>query len=242
MESISSSVTAASPRFKCETCELRSQTICSALKDDELREMNAIVRQVSLNAGQTVFFEGDPATFAFNVTGGVVRLSKMLLDGRRQVTGFIFPGDFLGLAIGEDYIQTAEAISPVRMCRFDRKDLARMYERFPKLEHRLLAVACNEIVSAQDQMLLLGRKTARERLSTFLHSLFSRSGLGERLSGEINLPMSRGDIADYLGLTKETVSRNFKSMREDGLIEMPSHNRIVILDVGDLADAAENPD
>jgi|SaaInlStandDraft_5_1057022.scaffolds.fasta_scaffold56835_1 CRP/FNR family transcriptional regulator, anaerobic regulatory protein len=234
------SVTAASERFKCETCELRSHAICGALQDEELREMNSIVRQVSLETGQIVFFEGDPATFAFNVTKGVVRLSKMLLDGRRQVTGFLYPGDFLGLAASKGYIQTAEAITPVRMCRFDRRNLTRMYVKFPKLEHRLLEVACNEIVLAQDQMMLLGRKTARERLSTFLRNLLSRSGLNERLSGEIELPMDRGDIADYLGLTKETVSRTFTLLRDEGLIEMPSTTRIVIPDVDGLADAAEN--
>jgi CRP/FNR family transcriptional regulator, anaerobic regulatory protein len=235
-------VTAASARFQCETCELRSHSICSALQDEELREMNQVVRQVSLDAGQIVFFETDPADFSFNITSGVVRLSKMLADGRRQVTGFLYPSDFLGLAVGKDYTQTAEAITPVRMCRFDRKDLTRMYEKFPKLEHRLLEVACNEIVSAQDQMLLLGRKTARERLSSFLLNLLSRSNLGERLIGEIDLPMDRADIADYLGLTVETVSRTFTKLRKDGLIEMPSKNRIVIRDADDLADAAENPD
>ena len=128
--------TAASPQFPCQTCEVRDKAICAALDDDELRELSAIATAVTLEAGGSAFFEGDRSTYLFNVVTGALRLSKLLPDGRRQITGFLFPGDFLGLSIENEYAYSAEALTETSLCRFDRASLTKLLERFPKLEHR----------------------------------------------------------------------------------------------------------
>ncbi len=157
--------------------------------------------------GKNFVTEGEPASAFFNISSGTVRLYKLMPDGRRQITGFVGIGHFLGLAVSDTYAFSAEAIEPVRYCRFSRTKLRALLDDFPALEKRLLQVASDELVAAQEQMLLLGRKTARERLASFL---LAQSRLGVACQTprvQFALPMTRGDIADYLGLTIETVSR-----------------------------------
>ena len=150
--------TAASHDFPCQSCAVRDQTVCAALSDEELREVSKITTAVNLAKGATVFFEGDENTYLFNVVSGAVRLSKLLSDGRRQVTGFLFPGDFLGLSVADTYAYSAEALSATSLCRFNRASLIKLLDRFPKLEHRLLELASNELIEAQAHMVLLGQK------------------------------------------------------------------------------------
>jgi CRP/FNR family transcriptional regulator len=226
--------TAASPSFPCETCEVRDQTICAALDDVELRKLNAIATSVTLGLSDTIFYEGDRDTYLFNVTTGAVRLSKLLPDGRRQITGFLFPGDLLGLSISGVYAYTAEAITETSLCRFDRRRLTEIAEKYPKLEHRIVALASNELVQAQDHLVILGQKRASERIATLLLRLAERIGSRTGAGRVVELPMSREDIADYAGLTIETVSRNLSRLREAGIIEILSSRRIHIPRTGAL--------
>jgi CRP/FNR family transcriptional regulator len=214
----SGTMTAAAPEFPCQTCEVRDKAICKALDDAELRQLNKISTAVKLHAGGTVFYEGDDSTYLFNVVRGALRLSKLLPDGRRQVTGFLFPGDFLGLSVAGVYPYTAEALGPAELCRFERASLTRMLDRFPKLEHQLLSLASNELAQAQDHILVLGRKTATERIATVLLKLVDR--IGKKGSGgcALDLPMTRTDLADYSGLTTETVSRTLSQLKKQGVI------------------------
>lgn len=204
---------------------------------------------MEIPAGATFIEEGQPATAFFNVTRGTARLFKLLADGRRQITGFAHVGHLLGLAVSDTFAFSAEAIEPVQLCRFSRPRLRALLDDFPAMEKRLLEVAANELVAAQEQMLLLGRKTARERVASFLlmqsRQVQSRQGqsrqggVSEALPGWIPVPMTRSDIADYLGLTIETVSRTLTRFRAEGLIEIPSHAALVIRDreaLGNLAD------
>ena len=115
----------------------------------------------------------------FNVTSGVVKLYKLMLDGRRQITGFLLPGDFLGLASRTGYSYSAEAVTPVSLCRFPRHRLEEAFDRFPHLQRRLFDIANDELVAAQDQMLLLGRKTALEKnILIFIVPLRARAAPG----------------------------------------------------------------
>lgn len=214
--------TAASPQFPCQTCEVRDKAICAALDDDELRELSAIATAVKLAPDGIAFFEGDQSTYLFNVVTGALRLSKLLPDGRRQITGFLFPGDFLGLSIENEYAYSAEALTETSLCRFDRASLTNLLDRFPKLEHRLLELASNELAEAQDHMMVLGRKTASERVVTILLKLAERIGQRDPGGWRIELPMSRSDLADYVGLTTETVSRTITRLRDDGAVEIPA--------------------
>lgn len=214
-------------------------SVCATLSSDELNRMNAIVTRVQVPTEKAVFFEWDPAEYVFNVTAGTVRLSKMLADGRRQVTGFLSPGDFLGIAYSDTYAYTAEAVTPLSLCRFRREKLEALFDEMPGLEKRVLGVASNELRAAQDQMLLLGRKTAQEKLSTFLWK-WSNGMIDENcVEAEIDLPMNRTDIADYLGLTTETVSRTFTRLVKDGLLKLPSTHKVVLCDTGRLEELAE---
>jgi CRP/FNR family transcriptional regulator len=180
--------------------------------------------------GQTFIDEGSPAGSFFNITSGTVKLFKLLPDGRRQITGFLRAGDFLGLAVSSTYAFSAEAIGRVCYCRFARSRLRTLLAELPQMEHRLLEVASNELVAAQEQMLLLGRKTARERVASFLVAQARRSPAASVGAIAVSLPMTRADIADYLGLTIETVSRTMTRLRRDGLIAFDAPSEIRIQD------------
>lgn len=210
----------------CMACEVRDFTFCAALKADELASIQAIVRQVRLASGQLLFQEGDEAADVFNVVDGVIMLYKMLADGRRQITGFMYPGGFLGVASTSGYSYSAEALTQATLCRFPRRQLFALFERFPKLEHRLFGIATDELTAAQDQMLLLGRKTAAEKIASFLLTLAERTGADG--DAPIAVPMTRADIADYLGLTVETVSRTLGRLKRAGLIRVPDIHNVVI--------------
>ncbi len=214
----------------CATCEARPVSVCNAIADAELSRLAAIAVVTEASAGQCFIDEGEPARSFFNVTAGTAKLFKLLPDGRRQITGFVGAGHFLGLAVSDTYAFSAEAIGPVRYCRFQRGKLRALLDAFPLMEKRLLEVASNELVAAQEQMLLLGRKTARERLASFL-LMQSRQGMPcGRVRRRFTLAMTRGDIADYLGLTIETVSRTLTRLRTEGLIEFASQSEVVIGD------------
>jgi CRP/FNR family transcriptional regulator len=176
----------------------------------------------SVPAGQIFIHECDPAEQFFNVTAGTVRLVKALADGRRQVTGFARAGHFLGPAVSDRYGFAAEAIESVRLCPFSRPRLHRLIEDFPVLERQLLDTASNELVAAQGQMLLLGRKTARGRMASFLIAQLAPSSPCQPPRLRLHPPMTRGDMVDYLGLTIETVSRTFSRLRADPLITLPT--------------------
>jgi len=228
-------MTAAAPDFPCRTCEVRDKAVCRALDDSELRQLNKISSAVKLDAGGTVFYEGDDSTYLFNVVRGALRLSKLLPDGRRQVTGFLFPGDFLGLSVGGIYPYTAEALAPSELCRFDRTKFTRILDRYPKLEHQLLSLASNELVQAQEHIMVLGRKTASERIATVLLKLVGRIGKKGNGGCALDLPMTRMDLADYTGLTTETVSRTLSQMKKEGVIATVGMRGLHIPEVEELA-------
>jgi CRP/FNR family transcriptional regulator len=188
--------------------------------------------------GQSFIDEGEPATCFFIVTAGTAKLFKLLPDGRRQITSFVGPGQFLGLAVADTYAFSAEAIDPVRYCRYPRAKMRALLDDFPLMEKRLLEFTSNELVAAQEQMLLLGRKTARERLASFL-LIQSRQGMPPGHSRQrLSLPMTRGDIADYLGVTIETVSRTLTKLRAEGLIDLESQHEATVCDPVALANLA----
>lgn len=212
----------------CEACQVRGLALCGALAKDELCRLDAISSDVRLDPPKAVVYEGDPARCAFIVKSGLLRLTKVLPDGRRQVTGFLYPGDFLGLGHGDTYTCSAEAVTPAQLCRFERTRLPQLFTEFPALEHRMLAMASNEIANAQKQLLLLGRKTARERVASFLCDAIEAASLRGWSTSPLELPMSRADMADYLGLTIETVSRTLTKLTRDKLIELPSPHRVIV--------------
>jgi CRP/FNR family transcriptional regulator len=212
----------------CGRCDARALSVCNVIPDAELRRLGEASVTGTAAPGTSFITEGQPASSFFNLTAGTAKLYKLLPDGRRQITGFVGIGHFLGLAVSDTYAFSAEAIEPVRYCRFPRAKLRALLDDFPAMEKRLLQMASNELVAAQEQMLLLGRKTARERIATFLLAQ-ARLGVACQVPRtRFALPMTRGDIADYVGLTIETVSRTLTKLRSDGLLDIPDVNDIII--------------
>lgn len=221
----------------CAACSVRDLSICGALEPEHLQCLNAIVAHRRYSPADTVFFEGDRSDSLYIVTEGCVRLHKTLADGRRQITGFLFPSDFLGLALRERYAYSAEAVTDVQVCRYPKAKLESLLDEFPAMERRLLSVASNELAAAQDQMLMLGRKTALERVASFLFLLLRRTQL-KGGAQQVHLPITRTDIGDYLGLTIETVSRSLSKLKRDRVIRFATPHDIEIADLARLAEAA----
>jgi len=216
------------PAHRCLRCGARQRSICDVMDDADLAKLARAAIPMRFDRGATFIDEGEPATDFFNLSAGTVKLFKLLPDGRQQVTGFASAGHFLGLAVSQFYAFSAQAIEPVQLCRFSRPKLQLLMTDFPKLEHKLLETACNELATAQGQMLLLGRKTARERVASFLVSMLHEVPCGS--DNHIRLPMTRGEIADYLGLTIETVSRTLSRFKADRKVGLPSNDMVVVLD------------
>ena len=202
----------------CEDCRVRLFSVCGALESSELDELDRISQRKSYPAKTTLFEQGALAGSVFNVTEGIVRLYKSLPDGRRQIVGFALPGDFLGLALQDRFGVTAEAVTPVSVCRFTRSAFLTFVDGKPHLMRRLHEFAGHELSLAQEQMLLLGRRAAEEKVAAFLLNLQSRYGRIGAMSVTVPLPMSRQDIADYLGLTIETVSRTMTRLARDKVV------------------------
>ncbi len=216
---------------RCARCGARTIGVCGALEDEELNELNRLAVAISADSDQTILYEGDPATNAFNISKGTVRLTRLLADGRRSVIGFMFTGDFLGLSHSDTYVYSAEAVTPVEACQFRKKELNDLFSRFPKLESRLLELVTTELITAQDQMLLLARKTPQEKVASFLVHIKKRlEAFSGSASEKLILSMPRVDIADHLGLTPETVSRTLTRFTEAGVIEIHERRDITILD------------
>lgn len=142
----------------CASCEVRLQTFCSVLQAGELEQLRCQGSTARLEGGQPLFHEGDPAQMVFNLTHGTLKLYKLLPDGRRQITGFLFPGDFLGLTIEDEHAFSAEALEPIAFCRFTRSRFEAFAQAHPAMEHELYRRAAHELAAAREQVVLLGRK------------------------------------------------------------------------------------
>jgi CRP/FNR family transcriptional regulator len=188
--------------------------------------------------GRTLFNEGDDAANVYEIVRGMVRLYRVLPDGRRQIMGFLSDGDLVGVAVAGRYVYSAETITAVSARFYARAKFDRMVDEVPGFARRLLMLASDELRAAQEQMLLLGRKSASEKVATFLLALAARQADDRSACDEVVLPMTRTDIADYLGLTIETVSRALRRLKCEGVIALLSTSRVEILDAGRLEEIA----
>jgi CRP/FNR family transcriptional regulator len=204
----------------CSACAVRPFGVCASLDPTEMDEFEHISRHVHYAACESVFAQEDVTTSFYNVLDGVLRLYKLLPDGRRQIVGFALPGDFLGMATAERHGFSADAIASATVCQFAKASFARSAEHRPKLLRRINELAVRELNQARDHMVLLGRRSAEEKVATFLIGWRDRLQQFRASSKTVRLPMSRQDIADYLGLTIETVSRTFTKLEREGVIDI----------------------
>jgi CRP/FNR family transcriptional regulator, anaerobic regulatory protein len=177
--------------------------------------------------GQAVFWEGDEATHVFEVADGMLRALRLLGDGRRIIVGFLRPGDLLGVSLKERYLYTVEAVSPVELRRFPRRRFEDEVARRPHLQQQLFSRLRDEMSAAQDQAVLLSRRSADEKLANFF--LMMRRSENCSRPPVVDLPMARLDIADYLGMTIETVSRTVTKLVNSGIIATPGRRSITVL-------------
>ena len=202
--------------------------------------LGTIGRPVDIARSMPVFLQGDIASHFYRVESGAVRRCRLLADGRRQVTGFYFPGDIFALGDSGVYLDDAEAICDALVLQVGHAELEQMDIGQSCLAQRLLGQTRRELREAQELMLMLGRASVRQRMAWFLVSMASRLGRVGRLMPVFELPMARIDIADYLGLTPETVSRILGELKREGVIAVPTTQRIVISDEAALRQMVED--
>ena len=227
------------PCSACLDCAVRQQAVCAALADDEVSELDRILSSSKLDANQTLVEEGEPRRFVYTLTSGMLRLTTLLADGRRQISGFLVPGDYVGLADDEVYSQSVEAVVPSNLCGFPVPAMNALMDRHPRLKDRLHQMTRTALRQARDNQLILGRLAPVEKIASFLLITTDRLAAAGLSNDHITtLPMTRTDIADYLGLTIETVSRSFTKLRNQGLIRLPNPHDVEIVDRRALEDVA----
>ncbi|AFL54841.1 MULTISPECIES: Crp/Fnr family transcriptional regulator [Sinorhizobium] len=187
--------------------------------------------------GEAIFWEGDEATHIFEVEDGMLRALRLLGDGRRIIVGFLRTGDLLGVSLKERYLYTVEAISPVQLRRFPRRRFEDEVARDPRLQEQLFSKLRDEMTAAQDQAVLLSRRSAEEKLANFLLLMKERGNSEHRAI--VDLPMTRLDIANYLGMTIETVSRTITKLANGGIIAAAGRRSIKVLKMEPLRLLAE---
>jgi len=178
-----------------------------------------------LAKGEELFAEGEEAAYFYKVAAGTLRTYKLLSDGRRQIDAFHLSGDIFGIEAGAEHRFSAEAVGGVAVIAYRRSALDRLTREHPAFGEQVMSSMIRSLERAQDHMLLLGRKTAQEKIATFLLDLAERMHEDDRFE----LPMLRSDIADHLGLTIETVSRTLAEFARKGLIKLAAGSRSVVL-------------
>ncbi|MEM8800946.1 MAG: helix-turn-helix domain-containing protein [Pseudomonadota bacterium] len=192
----------------------------------------------SLKTGAYLYFEGDDVTHLFIIESGVVRLTRVLEDGRRQVIAFGYPGDIIGFPACGAHHTDCDALNDTKLRSIPRKALDD--SSFDSDLHKaLVQAALQEISAMQDHFMMLGRKCAPEKVASFLNVLLERIGDTSMEPPVIDLPMSRSDIADFLGLTTETVCRCLTALRKAGIIRIDGISKVAILDKSALSQRAD---
>jgi CRP/FNR family transcriptional regulator, anaerobic regulatory protein len=226
----------------CRACEARHRGICGVLNPRQLIELSRHTTKSVVEADQEIAAAGQPVKRHANILKGVVKLSKLMADGRQQIVGLQFAPDFIGRPFAQQSGVTAEAATEVRVCSFPASALDALVRQSPELEHKLHQQALNELDEARDWMLTLGRKTAGEKVASFLY-LIARNvdpEVGQESAAiRFEIPLKRADIADFLGLTIETVSRQITKLRHSGAINLINNRIVEVPDRGKLKRLSE---
>jgi CRP/FNR family transcriptional regulator, anaerobic regulatory protein len=205
---------------RCTDCAVRPLSICSAVDWVELRDLDHLGRRVQFTSHETVFAQEELTTSFYNLLEGVMRFYKLLPDGRRQIIGFALPGDFVGMETTARRTFSADAVGLVTVCRFSKSAFASFIENKPHILRRINELIICELSQAQNHMVLLGRRSAEEKVASFLIGWRDRLARLGVAKNAVPLPMGRQDIADFLGLTIETVSRTMTKLEREGTIEI----------------------
>jgi len=206
----------------------------------ELPAMNNLGIVARYARGETIFTQGDDAKFSYKVISGAVRHSKFLMNGRRQIADFSLPDEYFGFDSDHAYSLTAEALSDAVVIRYSRARIERLSDEAPDVRRQLFSNLRRGLLQAQEHLVMLGRQSAKERVASFLVALAGRTGA--KNCEAVELPMGRQDIADYLGLTIETVCRAITDLKQSGIIGVPNRHQIALARLDILESLARGED
>ncbi|HWT59416.1 MAG TPA: Crp/Fnr family transcriptional regulator [Rhizobium sp.] len=218
----------------CRSCQARHGVVCSALSSSQLKELGRHSLRRKIDAGSEIVAQGSENSFYSNIMRGVVKLCKVMPDGRQQIVGLQFAPDFVGRPFVRESKLSAEAATDAEICVFPRSLLDRMISETPELQRSLHDQALKELDAAREWMLTLGRRTAEEKVASLLHLIATHAEPQTATSTAFDLPLSRAEIADFLGLTIETVSRQLTRLRKEGVIHIENIRHIVVPDMDEL--------
>lgn len=229
----------------CKGCPVRRRGVCGSLNDVEIEYLGRVVRPRRVPSGEVIFAEMESAAFCASIVSGIVKLKKRLPDGRQQIVGLQFETEFLGRPDDAECCFAARAATDVQLCCVPKRHLQALMKQFPELENRLFQNTLDELAAAREWMLLLGRKTAEERVASFVclmaqHEVASRGGsLDGQTPVRFNVSLTRSEISDYLGITSETVSRSLARLQQRRLISIEPGRTISVPNLTGLAAVAE---
>jgi CRP/FNR family transcriptional regulator len=226
----------------CGDCPIRHRAVCARCDADELAELESIKYYRTYEAGQTVIWSGDKMNFVGSVVSGIATLTQTMEDGRTQMVGLLLPSDFVGRPGREGAAYDVIATTDLTMCCFRKKPFEELMGRTPHIAHRLLEMTLDELDAAREWMLVLGRKTAREKIASLLAIIARRDASlspdGPKDEMVFDLPLTREAMADYLGLTLETVSRQMSALKKDGVIQLEGKRHVTVPSMPRLMDEA----
>ncbi len=223
----------------CSDCAVRDAALCGSLDDLELRALNVIGERRRYPRGSTIIWAGDDSVICGNLLEGMLKLAISTPDGREQIVGLLYPADFVGRPYAEEADHTVEALTDVELCVFPRRQFEHVLDDHIRMERLLLQRTLTALHEARARMLMISRKTASERVADFLLEMAAKVGEGgcrAAAGGPLtfDLPLTRGQMADVLGLTIETVSRQLTRLKTAGIIGLPGARAVTISDPGAL--------
>lgn len=216
----------------CADCPIRHKAVCSLCDAEELEALERIKSYKTYPAHSHIVSAGDTIRHLSSIVTGAATMSRTLEDGRRQTVGLILPSDFIGRP-GRDVAHfDVETVTETTVCRFERTAFERIVANTPHVANRLLEMTLDELDAARDWAVVLGRLTAREKVASFLATLARRTAGARSPNGiAFDLPMTREAMADYLGLTIETTSRQIGALKRDGIIALEGNRRVKVPDL-----------
>ncbi len=228
---------------RCDLCPIAGEGVCSALDDDALADLKKISRKRFVKDGDPIFHEGDEASYFFTIVFGAVKLSKGLTDGRQHIVELLYPPSFYGQRLESHHTYSAHAASDVQLCVYPRSLFENLVKQYPALEHKVFKMAVHDLELSRDRTLILARKNAFERVASFLVMVVAHiqeigCGAIKDNAAHILLPFTRAEMADYLGLTIETVSRQLAALKKRKVIEVQSWRDLTVPDIERLIETA----
>lgn len=227
---------------RCLDCAVRDTSLCGGVDADDLATLSAIGRRRTLGAGQVLTWAGDANLLCANLVAGILKVTASTANGREQIVGLLFAGDFVGQPFAEDSTVTVTALAESDLCIYPRERFERVLGEVPDLEHALLRRTMASLNDARERMLTLGQRSAQERIAGFLLDLVGRTSPDDSDDPvSIEVPIGRGDMADFLGLTIETVSRQLTRLKVLGAVTLARAGRTILVRDRTLLEALANP-